>query len=304
MRANLYNNYIAFAFSFCPSEKCSSTSDEHYPGFMIFSYPNGDDFSLNLIDIMFSKNEIIDNYTINLENQVRIDNNLFGLDFDIINIQQYSNCSSIKFVSSIVDYVNIIEGYNLGKGENIIAKEIPIEKDAPKKINKKYLIIIISIINVLCITIFLIVLFKYILKPKEKKFETRNTDMCLKFVNSISDECQSCRNKFYLYKGKCIPYAFYVEYKVDYINEKVKLFNPSKKTTFISLKINKNILDPISEYIFDKIGNNKVYYFILDNNIISLSNMFENINKLGNFSFNDNFVNSFNIIDMKGMFHG
>ena len=128
MRANLYNNYIAFAFSFCPSEKCSSTSDEHYPGFMIFSYPNGDDFSLNLIDIMFSKNEIIDNYTINLENQVRIDNNLFGLDFDIINIQQYSNCSSIKFVSSIVDYVNIIEGYNLGKGENIIAKEIPMEK--------------------------------------------------------------------------------------------------------------------------------------------------------------------------------
>jgi len=60
----------------------------------------------------------------------------------------------------------------------------------------------------------------------------------------------------------------------------------------------------MSEYNFKKTGNNKVYYFILNNSDASFSNMFENINKLRIFSFNNKFINNFNIIDIKGIFYG
>ena len=124
---SLYNNYIASAFSFCRTETCTS-SKAHYPGFMVFSYPNGTDASFNLIDYMFSKNAKVENYTIDLKNNIRIDNNIFGLVYSTININKYINCGSIKFSSSVIDYVNIIEGYTLAQEENIVAKEIPIEK--------------------------------------------------------------------------------------------------------------------------------------------------------------------------------
>ena len=128
MRANAYNNFIAFAFSFCRSSSCGSSSNTHYPGLIFFNYPNGTDFTLNLINNMFSDNDKINNYTINLHNQVRIDNNIFGLQYEHINIKKYINCNSIQFFSSVINHVNIIENYNLGEEENIIAKEIPLDK--------------------------------------------------------------------------------------------------------------------------------------------------------------------------------
>ena len=127
IRADLYNNYIAFTFSFCRTQTCTS-STVHYPGFMLFNYPNGTDFSMNLIEDMFSSNQKINNHTINLRNQVRIDNNIFGLEYGGISIKQYMNCGSLIFVSSLSENINIIENYNLTKEENIIAKEIPLEK--------------------------------------------------------------------------------------------------------------------------------------------------------------------------------
>ena len=127
IRLNLYNNFISFAFSFCRSQTCTS-STVHYPGFMIFNYPNGTDFSLNLIDNMFSSNEKLDNFTINLRNMVRIENNIFGLVYESIRIKRYLNCGSINFVSSLSESTNIIENYNLTEDENIIAKNIPLDK--------------------------------------------------------------------------------------------------------------------------------------------------------------------------------
>ena len=128
MRSSVYNNYIAFAFCFCRQESCSSSSDTHYTGFMIFNYPNGTDFSINHIDNLITNNAKIDNYTINLHNQVKIENNIFGLVYSHINIKQYLNCNSIKFFSSVIDHVVIVESYNLGEEENIVAKDFPLDK--------------------------------------------------------------------------------------------------------------------------------------------------------------------------------
>ena len=128
MRANIYHNFIAFSFSFCRIESCKANSDTHYPGLIIFNYPNGTDFRIDHITNIFTNNELIDNYTINLHNQVRIENNIFGLEYSHINIKKYINCNSIQFVSSVFDTVNVIETYNLTEEENIIAKEIPLEK--------------------------------------------------------------------------------------------------------------------------------------------------------------------------------
>ena len=119
MRANLYNNFIAYAFSFCRTENCKDTDDVHYPGFMIFNYPNGTDISKNLIDLMFSRNEKIENYTINLYDQVRIDNNIFGLKSSHIIIKS-NNCNFMILYSSKNDLIN--QDYHLDEDENIIAK--------------------------------------------------------------------------------------------------------------------------------------------------------------------------------------
>ena len=95
MQASLYNNYITFAFSFCRTESCSEITDVHFPGFMIFNYPNGTDYNQDLIDLMFSKNEIINVYTFNLYDHVRIDNNIFGLKTSHIIIKNI-NCNSMN----------------------------------------------------------------------------------------------------------------------------------------------------------------------------------------------------------------
>ena len=128
IRAYLYNNFISLGFSYCKASSCSSDNTLHFSSFMFLNYPNGTDYNLDLLDEMITKNEIIDNYEINLHNQVLIDNNIFGLVYSIITIKKYSNCSPLIFRSSLNEKVNIIEDYNLGEEENIIVKNIPTQK--------------------------------------------------------------------------------------------------------------------------------------------------------------------------------
>ena len=128
IRANSYNNYIALAFSFCRTESCSSINDAHYPGFMVFNYPNGTDFNRNLIDLMFSTNEKIEKYKINLYNQVRIDNNIFGLNYSKIEIKNLNNCDSIEFFSTRPERNIIDENYQLSKREEILVNINTISK--------------------------------------------------------------------------------------------------------------------------------------------------------------------------------
>ena len=133
IRANLYNNYIAFAFSFCLTKNCSSIADEHYPGFMIFNYPNGTDYNQDLIDLMFSNNELIYNYSFNLYNYIWIDNNIFGLKTSNIKIKEI-NCETITLLNGIGT-----DNFIISERESIIAK-INSFKKAECSISYLYLI--------------------------------------------------------------------------------------------------------------------------------------------------------------------
>ena len=121
MRTNLYNNYISFAFSF-------SYNNAHYPGLIFFNYPNGTDVSIDVISKMFDSNSEIDNMIISLKNQVKIDNNIFGLEYSQIIIDKITDCSSIIFASTLNESNSIIEGYNMAETEDIIVKKFPLEK--------------------------------------------------------------------------------------------------------------------------------------------------------------------------------
>ena len=58
LRIHKYNNFLAFASSFCTNEQCSEDSDTHYTGLIIFSYPNSVDYTLNLEEYISSNNTI------------------------------------------------------------------------------------------------------------------------------------------------------------------------------------------------------------------------------------------------------
>ena len=120
MRLHLYNNYVSFAFSFCRNSNCETRADSHYAGFMIFSYPNGTDYNLNVIKHLFSHNEQkIYNFEIDLKEKIRIDNNIFGLVYSDIEIKTINNCNNVNFYSSLNESINIEEGSKLSENENI-----------------------------------------------------------------------------------------------------------------------------------------------------------------------------------------
>ena len=118
MRAHLFDKYISFAFSFCRQSSCSSESDTHYAGFLVFNYPNGTDYDFNLVDDIIEKNKI-DDLIIDLNKYVRIDNNIFGLVYSAIIIKEINNCDNISFFSTVKENTNISINYNLTKNENI-----------------------------------------------------------------------------------------------------------------------------------------------------------------------------------------
>ena len=102
IRLHLYNNYVAFGFSFCRQRPCESKTDLHYAGFMLFSYPNGTDYYLNLKEYLFNNNNIkIHDLKIDLKENIKIDNNVFGLTFSNIKIKEINNCNNINFFSSL-----------------------------------------------------------------------------------------------------------------------------------------------------------------------------------------------------------
>ena len=88
--SHLYNKFIAFGFSFCQITNCTVEAGEYYSGFMIFSYSNTIDTSLNLDDYLFDNNIDIDDFEINLAENTKIENNIFGLS-----IQELKYCKKI-----------------------------------------------------------------------------------------------------------------------------------------------------------------------------------------------------------------
>ena len=115
MKLHLYNNNIAFGFSFCYNSKCDGDEDEHYSSIIFFSYPNSTDFNLDIISYLNKMDN--NNIIINLFDYVNIDNNIFGFIIDGIKIYSIDNCG-INYVSNKTNK-EINENYYLLKEENL-----------------------------------------------------------------------------------------------------------------------------------------------------------------------------------------
>ena len=88
---------------------------------MLFSYHNSTDSSFDLYEFLINNNSTIKDFSVNLENEVKIENNIFGYVFDSILIQNISNCLNPKLISSLNNY-NIESNTSLLKGELIKLK--------------------------------------------------------------------------------------------------------------------------------------------------------------------------------------
>ena len=86
---------------------------------MIFSYPNSTDEYLNATQF-FSSNENtnIEEITVNLTKNIKIENNIFGYIFSCINIYELTGCNDLTLKSALNNEI-INSGYNLTKNEII-----------------------------------------------------------------------------------------------------------------------------------------------------------------------------------------
>ena len=119
IKEHLFEQHLAFGFNFCNSENCEQSTDTHYTAFMIFSYPNSTDGYLNINQYLVeNKGKTIDDISINLTNNIKIENNIFGYIFSSINIVNLIGCDGIVLKSGS-DNVIISNNYNLSENENI-----------------------------------------------------------------------------------------------------------------------------------------------------------------------------------------
>ena len=120
LRLNTYNNFLALASSYCDQKECEE-DNTHYSSLIVFNYPNSIDYSKNLVDELFEKNEIIENlvFNLSLNDYVSIDNNIFGFIYSKIIIKTIENCDKINLISSKKN-TEIIIDYELEKNEDII----------------------------------------------------------------------------------------------------------------------------------------------------------------------------------------
>jgi len=114
-----YNNYIAFAASYCPNQKCNDNNDEHYVGLMVFSYPNSTDNEFNLENHLSENNINIKDIEIDLKKNLIFQNNIFGLILSNVLIEEVINCNELKFVLSKDGNIEILGGAFLDLDENI-----------------------------------------------------------------------------------------------------------------------------------------------------------------------------------------
>ena len=120
LRGNNFNNFASIAFSFCQSKNCENEqNDEHYTAFMILSYSNSTDFNLNLEKYLLDNNDIkIDNITINLKDNITIENNIFGYIYYGIKVKNLINCHDIELISNLNGTL-INSGYILEENEEV-----------------------------------------------------------------------------------------------------------------------------------------------------------------------------------------
>jgi len=189
LRAINFNNFASVAFSFCQNKNCENDqNDEHYTAFMILSYSNSTDYKLNLEKYLFDNNNIkIENITINLKDNITIENNLFGHTYYGINIKNLINCNEIHLISTLNGTI-INNGYILEENEQM---KLLFINNEYKAINCR-------------------IEYEYIIT--EPEFEDRNNYAELRDVNYGGEETEEIYNsQKYKYKGRTTNYDIILE---------------------------------------------------------------------------------------------
>ena len=123
LRIHKYNNFIALGSSFCHKDSCIYEEDENFSVLMVFSYPNSTDTTINLEDLLFKDNlQSLDDVEIDFRNLLIIENNIFGLIFSNVIIDQITINGDYALYSS-KDNLKVIENnWILEEDENIKIK--------------------------------------------------------------------------------------------------------------------------------------------------------------------------------------
>ena len=130
LRIQTYKNYISFSSSFCPNEACYTDDDEHYSSLIIFSYPNGTDFTLDIEKYLLNNNNIsINNLIFDLHEYIIIENNIFGNIYKKILIQNISGYENLKLFSSINSNEEIEINKTFEENEKILLNASKTEND-------------------------------------------------------------------------------------------------------------------------------------------------------------------------------
>ena len=118
LRSNLFDKYITIAFSYCFNNTCDLVDHtEHNTSVIIFNYPNSSNFDIDIISQLNKTNEKISNITILFDNNIFIENNIFGLIYKGIKIISISE--NIKLYNYKNNYEILNEAIIL-KNESII----------------------------------------------------------------------------------------------------------------------------------------------------------------------------------------
>ena len=122
MRSFIYNKFIMIGSSVCRQSECNDDHNHpHESSLIIFSYPNSTDVELEISEFLLNNNDIkIDNLEIDLKDYIIIENNIFGLIYYGIQINNISSFEKIKLYST--------------KHNTLIANNSVLEKDENIKI--------------------------------------------------------------------------------------------------------------------------------------------------------------------------
>ena len=134
IKLHSYNNFITFCASVCNEESCDSHTI--FSTLIIFSYPNCIDRKIDLIEYLSNNNTYINDFEINLANNFKIENNIFGYIFDKIKITNIFEKDYLKVIKTNGDTIlsnnnnelasnEIIKLYN--DGTDILKGEYKIE---------------------------------------------------------------------------------------------------------------------------------------------------------------------------------
>ena len=124
LRIHNYNGFISFSSSHCSDSECDSNDDEHSSSLIIFSYPNSTDREFFLEDELLKTNKHLNDYEIDLKEELLFQNNLFGLILSSITIESVKECGEYKLISSKEETREIESGSILALDENIKLKYV------------------------------------------------------------------------------------------------------------------------------------------------------------------------------------